>query len=113
MAGKINGFNELALTIHKRIEAVGETSLIIDFGQINEDGSLRTNSYPQDVPSNSYLICGNLLDNDCTCESAGDPAHAHAIKTEKRIAIGARVVVAWVGNDAIVVDVMKTASEVL
>jgi len=114
LAKKINGYNELALTIQRRImKADTSSSLLIDFGQINSDGSLRTNSVPLDIPSSDYLICGSLLDNDCTCESAGDPAHTHTIKTIERIATGTRVVVAWVGNDAIVIDVMKTASEVI
>ncbi len=113
MADKINGFNELALTIQKRMNQVGESRLIIDFGQINSDGSLRTNSFPIDIPATDYLICGSLIENECLCDPGGDPSHVHVIKTKKRISAGSRVVVVWIGNDAIVIDVMKTASEVL
>ena len=39
--------------------------MAIDFGQIQSDGSLKTNSFPVGIPANGYLVCGNLLGIEC------------------------------------------------
>lgn len=104
MADKINGFNELALALQKRAEKVNDSPLFIDFGRINGDGSLRTNSVPLDIPSSDYLICENLFPGQSCSEGWVSP---------KRIAPGSRVLVAWVGNDAVVIDRIRNASEVV
>ena len=104
MADKYNGFNELALTIQKRIGKVADSPLVLDFGRINGDGSLRTNSYPIDIPSRDYLICENLFPGQTCSEGWVSP---------QRIAPGSRVLVAWVGNDAVVIVRIRNASEVV
>lgn len=104
MADKYDGFNELALTIQKRIGEVSDAPLVLDFGRINGDGSLRTNSLPIDIPASDYLICENLF--------PGQPC-SYGWVAPQRISPGSRVLVAWVGNDAVVIDRIRNASEVV
>lgn len=104
MADKNDGFNELALSLDKMIGKVSESPLDLDFGRINADGSLRTNSVPIDIPSRDYLICENLFPGQTCSEGWVSP---------QRIAPGSRVLVAWVGNDAVVIDRIRNASEVV
>lgn len=77
------GVNKLARVIQGRIARTVDTSaaLPLDFGVIQVDGSLRTNTFRHPIPAGDYLRC------------AGCTAHA-----------GDRVLVAWVQNDAVVVD---------
>lgn len=114
MAEKYDGFNDLALVIQKRIGKVSENPPVLDFGVINPDWSLRTNGYPIDIPANDYLICNSLLEHDCICESAivGDHGgHIHGVAVKRRFNSGVRVLVAWIGNDAVVVDIIRPATE--
>lgn len=120
MAEKIDGFNDLALTIQQRIGAVSASPLVLDFGVINGDGSLRTNSYPVDVPLGDYLVCDSLLEHLCICDpTVVDPhpdgvhaEHIHGVRVKKRFIPGIRVLVAWVGHDAVVIDIIRVAKEV-
>ena len=53
------------------------------------DFSLLTNNFPRGIPRNDYLVCPGVTRND---ETIG------CLKP------GGRVLVAWLGNDAVVLD---------
>lgn len=113
-----DGYNDLARVIHGRILKASQNSdayMAIDFGQIQSDGSLKTNSFPVGIPANGYLVCGNLLSIECAGGTTMVEGHTHGASTRypQRIGRGSRVLVVWVGNDPIVVDVIHEASEVL
>lgn len=113
-----DGYNDLAKVIHGRILKTAQDSdahMAIDFGQIQSDGSLRTNSFPVGIPAGGYLVCGNLLGIECTGGTTIVEGHTHGVSARypQRIGRGSRVLVVWVGNDPIVIDVIHEASEVL
>lgn len=142
-------------------------SLVLDFGVIQSDGSLLTNTYPIAIPATDYLVCrGCVLPNSEVVNSdatiAKNKSHRHKfddeliieIETEKAgvvenhfhqvqipfldvrtensavtqyehdhgvdiarpsqrcLTAGDRVLVAWVYNDAVVIDIIKSASEI-
>jgi len=143
------------------------TSLVLDFGVIQGDGSLLTNTYPIAIPATDYLVCrGCVLPNtekiDSEYTTAINKSHRHkfddelelegetdvmgsldphkhlvkvpmldifteyaAVKQEAHnhvvdiarpsqrcLRAGDRVLVAWVYNDAVVIDIIKSASEI-
>lgn len=83
-----------------------DSSGILDFGEIGSDKSLICNSFPIPIPKGDYLICRRLTGGTYT--SSRQAAHTHTV-TLPGLAVGDRVLVAWVGNDAVVVDVIISA----
>lgn len=62
--GENEGYESLAKVLQGRMAAItsdADSSKALDFGTIEGDGSLRTNSYPVSIPKQDYLVCGNLL----------------------------------------------------
>lgn len=57
------------------------SDLVLDFGVIQKDGSLLTNTVPVAIPKGDYIICKHVS------PSKGD-----------------RVLVGWVQNDAVIID---------
>jgi hypothetical protein len=74
----------------------GKSPLLLDFGTINENFSLTTNTFPVAIPKGNYTICRLLL--------------AEVPDSLKRLTPGDRVLVAWVQNEAVVVDVILSSA---
>ena len=51
------GISRLAGVVEKLSNLNKDTSLVLDFGVINDDGSLTTNTFPVAIPKGEYLIC--------------------------------------------------------
>lgn len=118
LASENEGYAQLAKVLQDRVASAivdSDANMAIDFGAIQADGSLITNSLPVSIPSGSYLICGNLISARCDGGTSTVQGHSHgvSVNTPQRIRRGARVLVVWVGNDPIVIDVIHTASEVI
>lgn len=136
------GTSRLAGSIRKIAGLDKDTSLVLDFGTINPDGSLTTNTFPAPIPKGDYLVCrcaalpnsetattsGHTHTVGVTVNSGGDPSHSHgasgtaqsasetvniARPSQAHIKPGDRVLVAWVQNDAIVIDVIVHANTIL
>ncbi len=77
------GANKLARVIQRRISlnVNSQSALPLEFGVIQGDGSLLVDTFRYPIPAGDYLRCAA-----CTAQ-AGD-----------------RVLVAWVQNDAVVID---------
>lgn len=158
------GINNLARTLQGRMAAHQEarSSLVLDFGEIQPDYSLLTNTYPVPIPKSDYLVCRQLtlggtsahLTYTIPAGHAGDGTHTHGSSGKhahdggshgghtggdgshhhdggehthpdecphvhdvlipekmRKLKPGDRVLVAWVQNDAIVVDLVLPASE--
>lgn len=163
------GANRLGQTIAKRIvkHMEGESSLVLDFGEIKDDESLVTNTFPIPIPKGDYHVLRHLtygktgdilaktqnigkpgsgehnhlkvttlLDSrgmPCSgmigTPAAGqpdppDPPHSsagsggsegahqhHVLVPEKMRSLkpGDRVLVAWVQNEAVVVDIIVSS----
>ena len=115
------GVNRLARVIQDRVKDLGDEPPFLDFGTIQADMSLLTNMLPISIPRTDYVVCrsvtwgvlGSVLFE--TQPGGTEEPHTHEILTdEKRRGLqpGDRVLVAWVGDDACVIDLILPASVV-
>ena len=114
------GISRLAGVLKDIARNEQDTSLLLDFGVVQSDGSLLTNSYPIPIPRSDYLVCRHLKSRtvEATTSSRsvgyhGSHSHTVRISTREALAKGDRVLVAWVQNDAVVVDVILSADSVI
>ena len=112
------GVNKLARVMQKRMQEMCKQPLVLDFGEIQGDFSLITNTFPIPIPKTDYMVARQLtwgaVDTLLTeTQTVGEHAHEILIPEKMRsIKAGDRVLVAWVGNDAVVVDIVVPATEV-
>lgn len=81
------GVNALARAIQGRISQnqSANSALLIDFGTIQSDYSLLTNTYPIPIPKGDYLVCrqltigptGGHLTGTAAPGKTGDGTHSH------------------------------------
>lgn len=76
------GMNHLARVLHGRMQNVqdGNSSLVLDFGVIQNDYSLLTNTFPVPIPKSDYLICRQLslgATGSVLASSTSNGAHEH------------------------------------
>ena len=119
------GTSKLASVLSSRMKKENESPLVLDFGEIQANGSLVTNTFPVPIPKGDYSVCRQL-----TLGGAGDELtvtrkdgwhthpdteeegsnHSHNIQVpEKMRSVGAgdRVLVAWVQSEAVVIDIIE------
>ena len=106
------GTNKLANVLSDRMRRENDTSLCLDFGEIQGNGCLITNTFPVAIPKGQYSVCRHVGGLSFTTSggkhgghSSGDGSHGHTI-TPPQIKPGDRVLVAWVMNEACVIDVV-------
>lgn len=109
---KNTGVNKLANVLSRRMEKEKESPLCLDFGEIQENGSLLTDTFPVPIPKGQYSVLRSLTfgkTGECfTCTSEEPPQHTILIpETMRSITAGDRVLVAWVQNEAVVIDLVK------
>ena len=51
------GTNKLANVLSDRMRRENDTSLCLDFGEIQGNGSLITNTFPVAIPKGQYSVC--------------------------------------------------------
>ncbi len=114
------GVSRLAGAIRELADIGKDGSLLLDFGTIQGDGSLLTNTYQIPIPKSDYIVCRHLKSRSVTptttSTSVGDHgSHSHkvTVSTREPLERGDRVLVAWVQNDAVVIDVILPADSVL
>jgi hypothetical protein len=131
------GISKLAKTLSNRVAAQGDAnygSLVLDFGEIQPDMSLLTNTYPIKIPASDYLVLeyltigptgGYLTNTVCNEDSYSNGEHTHPGISKsgshyhsvsiprklRKLGAGDRVLVAWVQNDAVVIGRINPASE--
>lgn len=80
-------------------------SPVIDFGVVQRDGSLLTNAYPIAIPQTDYLVC-----RSCVLPNTEIVDKVNVARPSQRcLKSGDRVLVVWVHNDAVVIDIIKPA----
>lgn len=144
MSGNGNpGVSKLGQVLQERMKACGASPLLLDFGAIQSDMSLLTNTYPIPIPKTDYTVCRQLTlgavgavltttANDGLhshgpsgehAQDSGTGAHSHTnegahthnvLIPEKmrKLKPGDRVLVAWVQNEAVVVDIILPAASI-
>ena len=114
------GTNRLANVLTDRMKRESESPLYLDFGEIQADGSLITNTFPVAVPKGQYSVCrhvGGLSfeisgggheghEEQTTDHNTG--SHTHTVKPPA-VKSGDRVLVAWVQSEAVVIDVIVSS----
>ena len=73
------GISKLAGIMRQMVNNGRDTSLVLDFGVINGDYSLTTNTFPVAIPMGDYLVCRHL--KDWTTQEVED--HKHHIQPHK------------------------------
>lgn len=106
------GTAKLASVLCQRMKKENETPLILDFGEIQANGSLMTNTFPIPIPKGDYSVCRQLTLGDVgevlTSTNEIQPEHEIIIPEKMRsVEAGDRVLVAWVQNEAVVVDIIE------
>ncbi len=120
------GISALASVIQgKAKQAADGIPMSLDFGVINGDFSLKTNTFGKPIPRSDYSVCrlvtgytlatsdsswtGHLQNDKHNHGSpSGVPAHSHDVPMPG-LKAGDRVLVAWVQNEAVVIDVVVRA----
>ena len=123
------GLSKLARVISNRAEKVAgkaERDLVLDFGSIKGDMSLLTNTFPIPIPRSEYHVCrlvgglrytisggthggpggGKGSARSFCLLGGGNGSHSHTA-APPQIKPGDRVLVAWVQNEAVVIDVVS------
>lgn len=81
------GINRLAQTFSEQIEKRKDTALVLDFGEIQDDYSLLTNTFSVPIPVSDYHVCrqltlgktGDILAKTQAIGSPGSGEHDHKV----------------------------------
>lgn len=87
---KKSGGNQLANVLTTRMKNENKSAQVIDFGEITTNLSLVTNTFPVPIPKEDYTLLQPLLKKGETAE-------------EVIVEEGDRVVVVWIGAEAVVI----------
>lgn len=112
------GTSKLASVLSQRMKRENESPLILDFGEIQANGSLVTNTFPVPIPKGEYSVCRHVGSLRFIISQGGHEGHEGQTKTyhtgehthivkPPSIKPGDRVLVAWVQNEAVVVDIIE------
>lgn len=116
------GANKLTAALADMIDKKGDKPLVLDFGIILGDYSLKTNTFPIPIPKNDYSVCRAITYDpgvpltQTYCDGAhGHPdagfagSHVHNVRLPEKmywIRPDDKVLVAWVQDEACVVDIV-------
>lgn len=111
------GINSLAKILSERMKAENKTPPMCDFGVIHQDYSLSTNTFPVKIPKTDYSICRSLTIGEqnselITTQEEKNNAHTHIVPVPEKmrsILPGDRVLVIWVADTPVVVDIIVSA----
>ncbi len=123
-----SGANKLTNTLAGMMRSISDKPPALDFGIINSDYSLTTNLFRKPIPKNEYSVCRQLLydpsvpltktytDGEHGHPDASPPGtHYHEVKLPKKmrwLKAGDKVLVAWIQNEAVVIDIVYSGSHV-
>lgn len=111
------GTAKLAGVLSSRMKKENGSPLQLDFGEIQANGSLVTNTFPIPIPKGDYSVCRHVGGLSFTISKGGHEGHEGQTKTYHTgshthtveppvIKPGDRVLVAWVQNEAVVIDII-------
>ncbi len=114
------GTNRLANVLADRMKKESKSPLSLDFGEIQTNGSLLTNTFPVSIPKGQYSICrhvgglsfeisgGTHFGHEAQTDEHNTGSHCHVIEPPA-IKPGDRVLVAWVQSEAVVIDIITSS----
>lgn len=112
---KNNCVNHLGQVLNERMGKAMEGPLELDFGEIDNQYRLTTNQFQQPIPKGDYSVCRHLCGgpgnnfNWNTQNTTCHVTHRHLTYPPK-LKPGDRVLVAWVQNEACVIDVIWSSN---
>lgn len=108
------GINKLAGVFQSRMKGISEKPVVLDFGSINGDMSLTTNAFPQPIPKSDYMVCRQLTigkkGDELTNLRGTEQKDVMIPETMRKLKAGDRVLVAWVGDDACIIDIILSGN---
>lgn len=100
--------------MQQRMSSMDERPAEIDLGTIQGDYSIISNNFPKVIPASDYLVCRGITfgETDSVITKTVDEEHEVKLPEKMRSAKpGDRVLLVWVANDVVVIDILKPASE--
>lgn len=111
------GASKLGKVLADRMNKQSESPLFLDFGSIQGNYSLVTNTFPKPIPKSDYTVCRHVAGLTLSASGgnhggheSGNGSHSHSIPVPQ-IKPGDRVLVAWIQNEVTVIDVIVPASK--
>lgn len=106
-----DGVSKLAAVFDMRIREHANKSLCLDLATIQADGSLLADTFPVPVPKNDYRVCrqltlGNTGEAFCDVRTTDHTGKAYLPEKMRQLQPGDRVLIAWVQNTAVVIDMI-------
>ncbi len=113
------GMNKLANVLTHRMREENKRSLVLDFGEIQPNESLLTNTFPVPISKGDYSILRHLtlggvgetltVTTEKKESGNGDEVHLHEVLIPEKLRslrAGDKVLVAWVQNEAVVIGLV-------
>ena len=110
------GTSKLASVLSQRMKKENESPLVLDFGEIQANHSLVTNTFPVSIPKGDYSVCRHVGGLSFIISGGVHEGHeeqtmsfhtgGHTVEPPG-IKPGDRVLVAWVQSEAVVVDIIE------
>ena len=115
--GEQLALSKMAAALVEKMRQISDRPNVLDFGSILDDFSLQTNSLPVPIPKGDYFVCRMtaLPDRTDWAVTATADNHFHQMALPDSLAPlrpGDRVLVAWVEDDAVVIDKFMPATAV-
>ena len=107
----------MATCLMEKMRQISSQPNLLDFGSILADYSLKTNGFPVPIPKGDYFVCrmAALADKEDWAVTATADKHAHNVPLPEDLCAiqpGDRVLVAWIEDDAVVIDKFMPATAV-
>lgn len=97
---------ELGELLNRRMQQMQRynTFSFLEFGRINDDFSLTADSLKDKIPKDEYLISWRLQKKECIY-------HETICEYMRGIKSGDLVLIAWIGNSPVVLDIVVNGKE--
>ena len=105
-----NNVQRLGETLSNRMKktANGAVPVAIELGTINSNMSLTTDSLQANIPKGDYLV--DITLQSSTYSTGVTQNHTHSLPSNFRaLRAGDRVLVAWCGNDPVVIAIVASS----
>lgn len=115
--GEPDAMTKLAAALMAKMRQISAQPAVLDFGSILNDFSLSTNRFPIPIPQGDYFVCriGALSFTQGLGQTKTADLHSHEVPLPaclEPIQPGDRVLIAWVDDDAVVIDKFMPATVV-
>lgn len=108
-----NGMQNFAAVLDKRMSEKYIPDTVLDFGEITGSYELKTTDYPVPLPKDEYHVCRQLTlgkKDDFLCR-VSDGHEAYIPEKMRKLKPGDHVLVAWIRNEPVVIDIVIRADE--